>query len=151
MELICEQCNKNFFSYFKTQRFCSKSCYSIWQKGKPAYPNLVGKRGTKPRGFKKTPRDKYGSVEDIEWRTFVFQRDKYTCQECKQVGGRLEAHHIKAFKKYPDLRLDINNGLTLCKECHKKTDTYGWANYWKSQIAEARINHALSSLDTNKE
>lgn len=59
------------------------------------------------------------------WRKAVFQRDNYTCVICNVRGGTLNADHIKRFADYPELRFDINNGRTLCKECHLKTDTYG--------------------------
>lgn len=65
------------------------------------------------------------SKEYVLWRTAVFMRDDYTCQECRQKGGRLEADHIKPFALYPELRLAIDNGRTLCEACHKQTDTYG--------------------------
>lgn len=52
------------------------------------------------------------------WRKEVFERDNYTCQECFQRGGELHADHIKSFKDYPDLRLDVSNGRTLCRQCH---------------------------------
>ena len=64
------------------------------------------------------------SREYILWRTAVFMRDDYTCQNCKQKGGKLEADHIKPFSQYPELRFAIDNGRTLCHECHKQTDTY---------------------------
>ena len=59
------------------------------------------------------------SREYQEWRASVFERDHYTCQNCGQVGGTINAHHIKSFKDYPDLRLEVNNGITLCLKCHK--------------------------------
>jgi len=58
------------------------------------------------------------------WRTSVFKRDNYTCQFCKASGVYIEADHIKPFAFYPDLRFEITNGRTLCKECHMKTPTY---------------------------
>lgn len=53
-----------------------------------------------------------------EWRTAVFERDGFKCQECHKTG-RVEAHHIKGWAKYPLLRYDIDNGTTLCAPCHK--------------------------------
>lgn len=54
------------------------------------------------------------------WRDFVFARDEYTCQCCSEVGGALRAHHILPWAVNKELRLDENNGITLCDTCHKK-------------------------------
>lgn len=58
------------------------------------------------------------------WRNRVFERDKWTCQKCNQVGGKLEPHHIKSWAAYPGLRYYLRNGLTLCSLCHADTDNY---------------------------
>lgn len=71
-----------------------------------------------------------GQYKTIEWkhkRELIFKRDNFTCVICKDSkGGNLEADHIKDFALFPNLRLDINNGRTLCKSCHRKTDNYGF-------------------------
>ena len=69
-----------------------------------------------------------GSVEYRLWRESVFKRDKYTCVWCGEVGGKLNADHIKPFAYYPELRFAIDNGRTLCVECHKTTESY--LNRW---------------------
>jgi len=59
-------------------------------------------------------------IEYRLWREAVYARDNYTCQKCKIKGKYLEAHHIKRFADYPELRFAIDNGQTLCKKCHNK-------------------------------
>lgn len=73
-----------------------------------------------------SPKDKLlrQSIESKEWRRKIFERDNFTCQVCRQVGIYLEAHHIKSWAEYPELRFDLDNGITLCIECHSKTDNY---------------------------
>ena len=69
------------------------------------------------------------SFEYRLWRTAVFQRDGYTCiWGGKEHGKKLNADHIKPFALFPELRFAIDNGRTLCINCHKKTSTYGVHN-----------------------
>lgn len=66
-----------------------------------------------------TPRNRESKAYS-EWRKEVFSRDNYTCRKCGKHGGTLNAHHIKPYAKYESLRTDLDNGITLCVECHKK-------------------------------
>lgn len=63
------------------------------------------------------------------WRTAVFERDGWTCVWCGAHGVELNADHIKPFALFPELRLAIDNGRTLCVPCHKTTDTYAGRIY----------------------
>lgn len=58
-----------------------------------------------------------------ELRKSVLERDNFTCQQCGNKEN-LECHHIKPQCDFPELALDIDNCITLCHECHTKTDSY---------------------------
>lgn len=75
-------------------------------------------RGTMDADFRSASEIRQ-SGEYKDWRTSVFKRDDYTCQRCGAKGVRLNAHHVMPFAYYPDLRTDVNNGITLCVSCHK--------------------------------
>lgn len=73
-------------------------------------------------------RRKYPEYKD--WRKSVFERDNYTCQICYAYGTKLNAHHLMAYSTYPELRVDINNGVTLCDFCHREFHSlYGVKNF----------------------
>ena len=78
-----------------------------------------------------------------QWRMAIFKRDNFTCQHCHRRGGKLEPHHEISFSSLLDMLrqmtsiemlfetatsspmlFDITNGITLCRECHAKTDTF---------------------------
>lgn len=57
-------------------------------------------------------------------RNKVFERDDYTCQCCKERGGKLVAHHIEPYCEKVELRESVKNCITLCEECHKEYHLY---------------------------
>lgn len=67
---------------------------------------------------RKSPQER-SSKQYTEWRTKVFERDDYICQDCEKRGGTLNAHHLKLFSKFKSLRFKLNNGITLCEPCHR--------------------------------
>lgn len=55
----------------------------------------------------------------VGFRKRVLYRDGYRCQfpGCSS-HSHLEIHHIKRYVDFPNLRVDTNNGITLCKAHH---------------------------------
>ena len=93
-------------------KYCSRPCYNAWQKTEEnAGENHPSYTGGNPG--RDCSRQEYR-----RWREAVFARDDFTCQGCGTKGGRLRGHHIKPFCKYPELELVVDNGATLCYECH---------------------------------
>lgn len=144
----CRMCHSPM--RLKHRKYCSKECYynhkKILMKGKqhseetkkkiskshtgkirPLSDRVsmsLSRSGEKIfNGFKSKERTlAYRTKEYKEWRLSVFKRDNFTCVICHQVGKTLEAHHIKSWRDYKSLRYDIDNGITVCPQCHAKID-----------------------------
>lgn len=63
----------------------------------------------------------YKTKEHRRWREIVLRRFEYRCARCRRSGVNreaTEAHHIYPVAEYPELRLEIKNGVALCRACH---------------------------------
>lgn len=70
----------------------------------------------------------YKSEKYQEWRSLVLARDNHKCVHCGNSGSKhnpLQVDHIKPRSVHPDLAYTVSNGRTLCRKCHRKTDTFG--------------------------
>lgn len=83
-----------------------------------------------------------------EWRESVYKKDNYTCICCKDnSGGNLNAHHLDGYDWCKEKRLDVQNGVTLCKKCHKKFhEIYGFGGNTKEQFNEFIKQHANTEV-----
>ena len=143
----CEMCRRNFPNRQSKPlvRFCSQRC----RDASPQFKAMRKANGKKAKGRKCTWGDRIAAArlgvphptkrsgklpfetwsdretpEYKEWRRAVFERDRYTCQHCGIHTGlgkavTLHAHHIKSYRKYAELRHDLDNGMTLCQSCHR--------------------------------
>lgn len=67
----------------------------------------------------------YWSKAWKQLREYVLARDDFLCQDClkrNKITEATDVHHIKKLRIAWHLRLDANNCIALCGECHKKRD-----------------------------
>src|SRR5690554_1425727 len=144
----CDYCGKSFERLEsqvngKLYIFCSRDCQykgnskffsgersPNWNHEKPLEERIVDR--------------KY--EEYYEWRKRVYERDSYTCVKCgDDKGGNLQAHHIYNYSEHIDLRTDIDNGVTLCKNCHTEFHLmYGFTRNNRRQFDEFMTKECVS-------
>ena len=131
---LCKYCKKIYLMPNHRKKysiFCTKNCYSLYQKSEEGreYIRKYIPRGEEASNWKGgiTPLRKkmYFSKEYKLWRNAVFERDDWTCRICLMRGKTLNVDHVKSWAEYPKLRYKLENGRTLCIDCHRKTPTYG--------------------------
>ena len=79
------------------------------------------RRGPNHPGWKGGASLKHWAMRHVEeyknWRASVYKKDGWHCKLCDS-NKNIVAHHIKSFTDYPELRYNIDNGVTLCRSCH---------------------------------
>lgn len=86
--------------------YCSVAC----KKTCPVYKKINHKEGYARKPYRAGQR---------EWKNHVIACAEYRCKKCGKIIDRGIAHHIKPVSQHPLESMDINNGLYLCKDCHK--------------------------------
>lgn len=72
-----------------------------------------------------------------EWRRLVKNRDGWKCKiSNNDCSGSVVAHHILGWTKYPELRYEVNNGITLCHFHHprKRVDEANLSPYFQELV-----------------
>jgi hypothetical protein len=110
----CPTCDNEFSTYKRNQIYCSQKCTSVPKSKRKGELSPHWKGGTSLNRKRAVMASAL-----TEWRIAVFVRDNHICQQCGNKG-EIHAHHIKAFAEYPDERFNIENGITLCIDCHGK-------------------------------
>ena len=140
----CLNCNKEFYVFpcLKKKLFCSAKCFYTSSFHKNNLSKVLKGRISPNKGIpmsegqkkknsialikhydlvgRKEKRPKHLYWQYDHWTKKVFERDYYTCQKCGNKKTELNAHHIKSFAKYPEIRYEVSNGITLCEDCHKE-------------------------------
>lgn len=144
LEVKCARCGKYFIptnyqvgnrlrficgtKTSESRLYCSEECKELC----PIYHKIKY-----PAGFKNKSTTEYLP----EFRKMILERDENTCQVCgeKFDPKELQAHHINPVVCSPMEQLDIENGICVCKECHKKLHDQDGCHY-----------HELNKINKNK-
>lgn len=144
--ISCVVCSKEFHrkpneSKSRMNNCCSRVCMGKLRATLYLKENHPRWDKTKPQIDRVVKRKYY---EYSLWRTSVFTRDKFTCKCCgDKTGGNLIAHHILNYSEHRRLALDTNNGITLCKSCHKSFhDEFGYTKNNLSQLTLFMKSHS---------
>ena len=124
----CLGCNKKL-TVFSAKR-CHK-CLGMSRRGEKHFAWITDRT-------KLVKRQERNDSSYHSWRREVWLRDNFKCKianpDCK---GRIEAHHILGWTDYPELRYEINNGITLCHAHHprKRAEEKRLSPYFQSLVS----------------
>jgi hypothetical protein len=83
----------------------------------------------------------------VEWEHLIQKRDNSTCRMCghSHISGKIKTtiYHIDEFLYFPERRLDVDNGITLCRYCREEMEP-NWIN------AKTGLKQIIKSLEATK-
>ncbi len=87
---------------------------------------------------------------DYIWRQIIKNKSNKTCEVCgvQKSLSMLHAHHLYSYSEYPQYRIDPQNGVCLCKNCHINLfhKLYGLTTT-PEQFYEFKINYRMGKYD----
>jgi len=115
--IVCPNCGEIHELYpsdiKRGRKFCSFGCAMSWQS--------KHYRGEKHHRYKEDFREikrLRNCAKYKEWRRKILERDDYKCQMC-DTDENLMVHHIISLIEDKSKVFDIDNGITVCVECHQ--------------------------------
>lgn len=76
-------------------------------------------------------------AREKEWAVAVYRRDGFSCVACFRKGCEITAHHLDSRSAFPDREFDVDNGVTVCRRCHKAFHRlYGYGGNTAAQFIE---------------
>ena len=130
----CPTCNKEFShvpNYAKQVVFCSYKCAGIFRG-----ETYIGDKSNLWRGGKSF--EPYDKSFNNKFKREIRERDNQICMLCgihrEKLKTALHVHHIN----YNKLLSILQNCISLCSSCHKKTDfnREHWTKLFQSLLSE---------------
>ena len=126
----CKICGKLLSNYRST--YCRNHVVHTSERNMKISISKIGKKRPdmsgenhplwiKDRTLVKTTDREHNDPRYKQWKKEVHTRDRSRCRIANEdCSGRLEAHHILPWSQSPELRYEMNNGITLCRYHHPR-------------------------------
>lgn len=81
-----------------------------------------------------------GGCSDCFRYNVEFTEERNKCVIC-ETEDNLHVHHLQSYRDFPELRLDVINGIVLCSQHHRKFHSeYGNKDFTRDDFIEFYIN-----------
>jgi len=115
--------NGEYSNYHKNNKEERNAYTSQWRKENPDYSKNWAKNNPvsiykSAKKYAEKHSSFYNKMSLKAWGDII-KRVWNNCIICGSTE-KLEAHHVKPKAQFPELALEIDNGITLCKKCHNE-------------------------------
>lgn len=89
------------------------------------------------------------SRKHTDWSLLVRNTWNNECQICGATNTKLDANHIIKFSEDPEKRFELENGIALCRPCHKKLVNHHedeWRSYFNFCWENKNFNQIKEKL-----